>query len=87
MHLHESGGRCRLSLAGLTHGEGSTLQEAADDLVLRLLNLILTFHASERWFSSELRAPDPRLMQFIWELGERAANGEDMRERLFGSTN
>jgi hypothetical protein len=28
--------------------------------------------------------PDPDWMRFMWELGELAAAGEDIRARLFG---
>jgi hypothetical protein len=44
LHLNEVGGRCRLSLVGDTCGDGDTLQEAADDLVARLLNLVMCSH-------------------------------------------
>src|SRR4051812_25892523 len=32
LRLEEIGGRCRLTLQGVTCGEGATMQEAADDL-------------------------------------------------------
>jgi len=35
-------------------------------------------------FSPEM-APDPRWFEFLWELGEMAARGGDIRHRLFGS--
>ena len=35
-------------------------------------------------FSPEV-APDPRWLEFLWELGEIAARGGDIRHRLFGS--
>jgi hypothetical protein len=85
LDLRESAGRCRLSLVGLTQGEGSTLQEAADDLVARLLNLVLCVRTSGLRFSSEFGPHDQRLTQYLWELGECAAGGEDIRERVFGS--
>jgi hypothetical protein len=85
LDVRESGGRCRLSLAGLAQGEGSTLQEAADDLVARLLNLVLCVRTSGLRFSSEFGPHDQRLTQYLWELGECAAGGEDIRERVFGS--
>jgi len=37
LSAREAAGRCRLSRGGYVHGEGATLQEAADDLVRRLL--------------------------------------------------
>jgi hypothetical protein len=42
LHFNVTGGRCRLSLVGYAYGDGSTLQEAADDLVARLLTLALS---------------------------------------------
>jgi hypothetical protein len=35
-------------------------------------------------FSREL-VPDTRLLEFLWELGEIAARGDDIRPRLFDS--
>ena len=84
LYLRESAGRCRLTLAGLTHGDGSTLQEAADDLIARLLDMVLLVRAGGLSFSTDLPPPDYRVLDFLWELGERVACGEDIRERLFG---
>jgi hypothetical protein len=84
LHLCESAGRCRLTLSGLTHGDGYTLQQAADDLIARLLDIVLFVRAAGFPFSTELPPPDYRLLDFIWELGERAACGADIRERVFG---
>jgi hypothetical protein len=84
LHLGIVGGRCRLSLGGLTHGNGDTLQEAADDLVARLLNLVLCFRATGFRIPAELGTPDHRGLAFLWELGEIVARGEDIRERVFG---
>jgi hypothetical protein len=83
LHLHEVAGRCRLSLAGITYGNGRTLQEAADDLVLRLLNIALCMRSSGFGFGSELRAMDREVLDFIWQVGERSARGEDVRELIF----
>ena len=44
--MSEVGGRVRLTLAGLTQAEGTTLQEAADDLVRRVLLIAMAFRAS-----------------------------------------
>jgi hypothetical protein len=82
--LREEGGRCRLWLGGFAYGDGQTLQEAADDLVARLLNIAVCIRQSGLKFSSELAPPDPRWLEFVWELGELAARGKDIRERVFG---
>lgn len=83
LHLRETAGRCRLSLGGRASGEGSTLQEAADDLVGRLLNLSLSLRKSGLSVSSEV-PPDPPWLDFLWELGEIAERGGDVRKRIFG---
>jgi hypothetical protein len=84
LEVHSHGGRCRLSLAGQVYGEGDTLQEAADDLVVRLLNTVLCFRASGFRISAELGPPDRRWLGFLWELGELAARGECIRPYVFG---
>ena len=84
LYVSQRAGRCRLMLSGVTHGEGGTLQEAADDLVTRLLELVMRVRSSGLGFSTDIPPPDHRLLDFIWELGERAARGEDIRERVFG---
>jgi hypothetical protein len=84
LYLRESAGCCRLVLSGLTYGDGRTLQEAADDLIARLLDMILLVRTVGFRFSTDIPPPDYRLLDFIWELGERVARGEDIRERVFG---
>jgi hypothetical protein len=84
LEVHSHGGRCRLSLGGHVYGEGDTLQEAADDLVVRLLNAVLCFRASGFRISAELGPPDLRWLEFLWELGELTARGECIRSRVFG---
>jgi hypothetical protein len=86
LRLHESGGRCRLTLVGVTHGDGETLQAAADDLVVRVLHLVAAIRASGLRIPGELGPPDLRVVSFLYELGEMAARGEDIRDRLFGAT-
>jgi len=46
LEVQSHGGRCRLSLGGQIYGEGDTLQGAADDLIVRLLNTVLCLRAS-----------------------------------------
>jgi hypothetical protein len=83
LQLSELGEGCRLTLAGCAHGDGATLQEAADDLVARLLNIAMCFR-SGGWTKTRELAPDMRWLDFVWELGEIAARGGDIRERIFG---
>jgi hypothetical protein len=84
LDVRSQGGRSRLSLGGHAYGEGDTLQEAADDLVVRLLNTVLCFRGSGFRMSAELGPPDHRWLEFLWELGELAARGQCIRPRVFG---
>jgi hypothetical protein len=83
LRVDATGDGCRLLLVGVTHGNGRTLQEAADDLIARLAKFALAVRSSGFRYASELGPPDHRLLEFIWELGELAARGEDIRERVF----
>ena len=80
-HAH---GRCRLSLGRHAYGDGDTLEDAADALVTRLLALAMSWRAGEFRFPMELGAPDLAWFEFLDELGEIAAAGGDIRERVFG---
>ena len=82
--VNESPGRVRLRLGSLAYGEGPTLQDAADDLVQRLLTYVMAFRATGIQPSRELAPPDLATMDFLYELGELAAAGGDIRSRLFG---
>jgi hypothetical protein len=83
LQVSEVDGTCRLTLAGCAHGDGATLQEAADDLVARLLNVAMCFRSSG-WARTTEVVPDMRWLNFVWELGEIAARGDDIRDRIFG---
>jgi hypothetical protein len=52
-------------------------------LIRRVLELALVFRSSGCSASRELR-PDLETMNFLHELGEIAATGGDIRERVFG---
>jgi hypothetical protein len=84
LSIREVAGRCRLDLGGQVHGEGATLQEAADDLVRRLLALAMSLR-SEAGFrvSTEVPGVDLRWFEYLYELGAIAARGEDIRDRVF----
>jgi hypothetical protein len=79
----ETSGGVRLQLGGLARGEGATLQEASDDLVQSILSLALAYRSSGYQCARELR-PDLAAMSFLYELGEIAASGQDIRPALFG---
>ena len=81
--ITEIDGRVRLHLGGLARGEGMTLQEAADDLIHAVLRLVMAFRSSGFRAAAEFR-PDFETMDFLYELGEIAAAGGDIRSRVFG---
>jgi hypothetical protein len=80
--IMETGERVRLTLSGVAQGEGSSLQEAADALIWRLLELALALRRSGCAVSREL-ACDVESMNLLHELGEIAASGGDIRARVF----
>ena len=82
LSLTELEGRVCLNFGGFARGEGSSLQEAADDLVCSILRLVMAFRASGFRASSEFRA-DFETMDFLYQLGEIAAAGGDIRSRVF----
>jgi len=82
--VQELPGRIRLCLGDLARGDGLTLQAAADDLVQRPLVYAMAFRSSGLQFSTELGSPDLATMDFLYELGEIAAAGGDIRSHLFG---
>jgi hypothetical protein len=79
----ERGDVVRLQLGSFVRGEGPSLQEAADDLIGRLLGLVVAVRSSGFRASSEVW-PDLVTMTFLHELGEIAAAGGDIRARVFG---
>ena len=84
LSIREVAGRCRLNLGGHLHGEGATLQEAADDLVRRLLALAMSLRSEASFrISPEVPGVDLRWFEFLYELGTIAARGEDIRDRVF----
>jgi hypothetical protein len=84
LSVQDVAGRCRLCLGGQVHGEGATLQEAADDLVRRLLAQAMSLR-SETGFhvSPDVPGVDLRWFEFLYELGAIAAEGGDIRKRVF----
>lgn len=84
LELSEADGRCRLALAGIARGEGDTLQEAADELVSRLVTVALHLRRSGFGASRAFGRPDMDQLDYVWQLGEMAARGEDIRGRVLG---
>jgi hypothetical protein len=82
LSVTEAGGRVCLDLGGFAQGEGRSLQEAADELIRRILELAVALRSSGCGASREL-CPDLESMNFLHELGEIAAAGGDIRTRVF----
>jgi hypothetical protein len=84
LRLTEVEGGCRLSVGGCAHGYGATLQEAADDLVRRLLELATCVRAGDAGrTSTDLPRVDVRMLSFLHEVGVIAEAGGDVRRRVF----
>jgi hypothetical protein len=80
--IKERGEKVLLSLGGFAHGEGVSMQDAADSLVCSILGLVMAFRSTGFMGCSELRV-DLETMNFLHELGEVAAAGGDIRARIF----
>ena len=85
LRVDEIAGRVRLSLGCFFSAEGLTLQEAADELVWKMLVTLMAFRSRGISGLGVVCRPDMGLVSFLWELDEIAAAGGDIRERLFGS--
>jgi hypothetical protein len=86
LELHHRTDRCQLSLAGVSTGYGTTMQEAATDLLLRVHDLALALRRGGLRMTGETGRPDPRVTGFLWEIGEIVVRGGDIRARVFGSS-
>ena len=84
LSVRERAGGVRLHLGSLAHGDGPTLQEAANDLVRRVLVIGRAFRTSGFSVPREV-AHDVAALSFLYELDEIAAAGGDVRTRLFGA--
>ena len=82
----ECGGRCRLWLDGAAWGDGATLQQAADDLVHRVLAQARAMRGGGIRSAGDLGPLDSRWLDFLYEVGEVEARGGDVRERVLGLT-
>lgn len=76
----------RLELGGWGYGHGATVEQAADDLVARLLTQAAALRAGELRYAAELGPPDHAQLEFLWEIGAMAERGEDVRSRVFAAT-
>lgn len=83
LRVEELADRVRLGLDGFLSAEGMTLQDAADELVRKMLLAVMALRSGGISDLSVVSRPDMTLVVFLWELGEIAAAGGDIRERLF----
>ena len=84
LRVDEVGGRVRLVLDGFVSADGETLQDAADELVRRMLLALMTFRTRGIEALGAVQRPDPQQVAFLWELSAIAAAGGDIRDRLLG---
>jgi len=84
LRVDEIAGRVRLVLDGFVSADGETLQDAADELVRRMLLALMAFRTHGIDALGAVRRPDPQQVAFFWELDAIAAAGGDIRERLLG---
>ena len=85
LEVRQVAGRVRLLLGQVAYGDGTTLQEAADDLIARVLTLAMAVRSGGIGpITGEGPRPDPAMLEFLYEVGEIAASGGDIRTRLFG---
>jgi hypothetical protein len=82
--VREHAAGVRLHLGSVAHGDGLSLQEAADDLVRRALAIGRALRTSGFAVSTELPY-DMAALSLLCELDEIAAAGGDVRTRLFGA--
>jgi hypothetical protein len=82
--VRERAGSVRLHLGSLAYGDGASLQEAADDLVRRVLIMARALRTGGCTVSREI-VHDVAGLSFLYELDEIAAAGGDIRTRLFGA--
>jgi hypothetical protein len=86
VRVDQIAGRVRLSLDGYFSAEGPTLQEAADELVWKVLVTLMAFRSRGISGLGVVCRPDMALVGLLWEFDKVAAAGGDIRERLFGSS-
>ena len=85
LHVAEASDGVHLTLQGITHASGPTLQDAGDELVCKVLSIAIAVRSGSLPPATAAARVDPETWDFIWELGVIAAGGGDIRDRLFGS--
>jgi hypothetical protein len=85
LRVRSDAGGVRLTVSGITHASGPTLQEAADELVQKILLILMAFRSGGVAAGGRGLMLDPGIQEFIFELGDYAARGGDIRDRLFSA--
>jgi hypothetical protein len=80
--IQDHGGRCRLRLGGDAWGDGATLQEAADDLVARVMRQAMALRTGRLTCPKEIGSPNLRWLDFLYEVSDIAVRGGDVRQRI-----
>jgi len=84
LSIDETPSGCRLSLHGDLHGDGATLQEAADQLVARVLDVAIAVRRSGVHWRPLFAPCDVRWMEFLYDVGAVASQGGDARACVLG---
>ena len=85
LRIAERDGSVRLGLEGFGDVEGESLQEAADALVVYVLQVAMAFRSGGIGPLYSECSPDPAVLDFIWRFGKLAETGADPRDLLFGT--
>jgi hypothetical protein len=86
LRVTEANGHVRLWLDGLAFADGPTLQDAADELVHKMLIMAMAIRSGQIWSSGGGLRPDPAVLHYLLRLAQAAAAGDDIRQLLFGPT-
>lgn len=84
LRLQSQANRCRLTLAGVAHGSGATLQQAANDLLVRLYDVATALRDGDLRPNANTGPLAADTAAFLWEIGQIASRGGDLRARVFG---
>ena len=84
LRVHETGDGCRLTLVGVTYGDGATLTAAGDDLIARLHTIVHCVRSSGLRMPLSMGPVDHRLTDLLWELDDIVRRRGDIRDRVFG---
>jgi len=84
LSVTETPAGCRLSLHGHVHGEGPTLQAAADQLVARVLDAALALRRYGAYWRPLFAPRDPHWIEFLHDVSAVSAEGGDARACVLG---